>query len=459
MITRKRLRGLTASTAGLAGIALLLAGCAGGGTAGTTTDNSSDEETTDTETSTELSGPVTISFLSPNAENEIAYGEAVIEAFEAANPDITVELEIRPGGADGDNIVKTRLATGEMNEVFQYNSGSLFQALNADQTLVELSNEPWADKVLDSFWPTVSTANGSYGAPYGTAMGGGILYNYNVYEDLGLDIPLTWDEFMANNAAIDAAGVAPVCQTYGDTWTSQLLVLADYHNVEAVEPGFADAYTANQAKYATSDAAKAGFERLQELHEAGYFQEGYASAVFNDGLLAVAAGECAHYPMLTFAVSTIAELAPDQVDNVGFFAQPGDDAATNGLTVWQPNATYIPNTAEGDELIAAKKFVEFMVSDEGLQVYIDTNGQTGPFVIENSPVADDLLPGFADMFPYFEAGAQSTSALEFLSPVKGPSLEQLTVATGTGQYTADEAAQLYDEDVEAQAQQLGLEGW
>ncbi len=51
-----------------------------------------------------------------------------------------------------------------------------------------------------------------------------------------------------------------------------------------------------------------------------------------------------------------------------------------------------------------------------------------------------------------------TPALEFLSPVKGPSLEQISVAVGTGQMTPTDGA-TYDKDVEKQAKQLGLPGW
>ena len=52
-----------------------------------------------------------------------------------------------------------------------------------------------------------------------------------------------------------------------------------------------------------------------------------------------------------------------------------------------------------------------------------------------------------------------TPALEFLSPVKGPALEQITVEVGSGLRSAEDGAKLYDEDVKKQAQQLGLEGW
>ena len=69
-----------------------------------------------------------------------------------------------------------------------------------------------------------------------------------------------------------------------------------------------------------------------------------------------------------------------------------------------------------------------------------------------------MLPAVKDIQAYIDAGT-SAPALEFLSPVKGPALEQITVAVGSGLNTAEEGAALYDQDVEKQAQQLGLPGW
>jgi raffinose/stachyose/melibiose transport system substrate-binding protein len=63
-----------------------------------------------------------------------------------------------------------------------------------------------------------------------------------------------------------------------------------------------------------------------------------------------------------------------------------------------------------------------------------------------------------DMQTYIDAG-NSSLALEFLSPVKGPSLEQICVEVGSGIRKAGAGASLYDEDVKKQAQQLGLAGW
>lgn len=403
---------------------------------------------------------ITLTYLVDESQNTVDTATALAEAFMEQNPNVTIEIETRPGGADGDNIVKTRLATGEMTDIFWYNSGSLLQALNPTQTLVDISDQAFTDNVADAFIPTVSQGDAIFGVPTGTGMGGGILYNKAVYEELGLEVPLTWDEFAANNEVIAEAGIAPVLATFGtgSTWTSQLFVLADYYNVEQAEPGFAERYTNNEAKYADTPAALAGFEYMQQAYELGWFQEDYVTEQFEPGLELLANGDVAHYPMLTFVLSTIAENYPDQVDDIGFFAQPGNDPEANGVTLWMPAGTYIPQTTEGANLEAALDFLGFIASVEGTEVVTEAVAPQGPYLIEGASLPEDVLPAVQDLAAYIERG-DVYPALEFLSPIKGPNLEQLLIAVGTGQMTAQEAAEDYDFDVERQAQQLGLPGW
>jgi raffinose/stachyose/melibiose transport system substrate-binding protein len=398
-----------------------------------------------------------LSVLLDGGSETISMMDALTAAYTAKNPDVTFELENRPGGADGDNMVKTRLATGEAGDIIQYNSGSLFQALKPAETLTDLTDIAGQANVIDSFKPVVTAPDGTVrGIPFGAAMGGGIYYNRKIYEELGLSVPKSWAEFMANNEKVKAAGKVAVAQTYGDTWTSQLFVLADFYNVQAAEPNFAADYTANKAKYATSPAAMAGFQYLEDTFKAGYLNEDFGVAKFDDGVRMVATGEAAHYPMLTFALGNVKQNFPENLNDMGFFAQPGPDAAKNGLTVWMPSALYIPAASENAD--AAKDFLSFVASVEGCQIMMEAVGATGPYLIKDCPLPADVPPAVADMLPYFQSGATSP-ALEFLSPIKGPALEQITVEVGSGIRPAAEAAALYDQDVEKQAKQLGLPNW
>ncbi len=395
--------------------------------------------------------------LDGNAET-IAAMEALTAAYTAANPDVTFSIENRPGGSEGDNLVKTRLATGEAGDIIQYNSGSLFQALKPAQNLADLTDLAAQANVIDSFKSVVTAEDGTIrGIPFGPAMGGGIYYNKKIYAELGLSVPTTWAEFMANNEKIKAAGKVAVAQTYGDTWSSQLFFLSDFYNLQSAVPTFAADYTANKAKFATTPAAVTSFQRLEDVFKAGYLNPDFGVAKFDEGVRMVATGEAAHYPMLTFALGNVKQNYPENLNDVGFFAQPGDDAAKNGLTVWMPAGLYVPAASENQDV--AKDFLSFVASVEGCNLMIGANGATGPYLIKGCELPADVPPAVAEMLPYFQKEGGTAPALEYLSPVKGPALEQITVEVGSGIRPAADAAALYDQDVEKQAKQLGLPNW
>ncbi|WP_439688909.1 ABC transporter substrate-binding protein [Curtobacterium sp. SP.BCp] len=408
--------------------------------------------------SADTGGKVQITYQADNSPATAATAKPLIAAFEKANPDITVKFDTRPQGTDGDNLVKTQLSTGEMADVFNYNSGSLMQALNPDNTLVDLSDQSWAKDVDPQFTKVVSTDEGMYGAPFGTSFGGGVMYNKKVYEKLGLSVPTTWDEFISNSEKIkDAGDVAPIIQTYGDTWTSQLFVLGDFANISAQQSNWASRYTANKESYAKQPAL-AGFQHLADAQEKGLYNEDYASATQANGLKMLAEGTGAQYPMLTNAIATIQQDNPDAVDDIGAFALPAQDAADTRLTIWEPNGLYIPKTSTGDKLAAAKKFIAFANSSEGCGVQNDTGTPGGPYVISTCTLPDSVPPMIGDLQKYLDDG-KASPALEFLSPIKGPNLEKICVQVGSGISSAAVGAKQYDQDVVQQAQQLGIKGW
>ncbi|HEY9592992.1 MAG TPA: ABC transporter substrate-binding protein, partial [Spirochaetia bacterium] len=197
---------------------------------------------------------------------------------------IDVTIDLRPGGSEGDNVVKTRLATGDMDDLSFYNSGSLFQALNPPQNFVDLTDEPFMKDVLDSFKQTVSVDGRVYAIPAQTAMGGGWLYNRKVYAQLGLKVPTTWAQLLANCDRIKRAGKVAVIGSYKDDWTSQLIFLADYYNVQARYPSFAADYTSHKATIAGTPIALRSFEKLQEIYKRGYMNKDLLATTYEQAL-------------------------------------------------------------------------------------------------------------------------------------------------------------------------------
>lgn len=381
--------------------------------------------------------------------------EAVAEAIEK-ELNIETVIDLRPGAPEGDNIVKTRLATGDMADLCFYNSGALFQTLNPSEHFVDLTNEGFIKDLDDSFKEAVSVDGKVYGIPTGSYNAGVWFYNKDIYSELGLEVPHTWTELMENCEKIKQAGKTPVIGGFKDTWTSQMVVLADYYNVSTKYPEFHEDFTNNKAKFATTPAALRGFEKLAEIYEKGYMNDDFNSTSYDMAMQMLAEGEGVHWPMLTFALPVIATNYPDAIDSIGSFGQPGDDAENHGVTLWLPAGIYIYNRSENVD--AAKLWCEYFISQKGIEIMETKIKPTGPYAIKGIEISEDTYEAVKDLIPYIEEG-KTAPALEFLSPLKGPNLPQITQECGSGMITPQEAAEKYDEDVKKQAKQLGIPGW
>jgi raffinose/stachyose/melibiose transport system substrate-binding protein len=366
---------------------------------------------------------------------------------------ITIEAEVRPGGSDGDNIVKTRLASGDMADLCIYNSGSLLAALNPSEYFIDISKESWASRLDDTFVSAVAIEGAAYGIPMASSQAGAILYSKSIYKELGLTVPRTWDEFIANCDAIKAAGKTAILGTFADSWTAQVLYLGDHYNVAAKDPNFAKDFEAGKTKYATSEAGLDSWKKLAAT--TSYYNKDYLATTYDDGCDIMASGEAGHWVMLTQALSNIYELYGDKVKDIGVFGIPGDDPNNQGLTVWMPTAIYgNKNTDKTEDIL---RFMEFYISDEALDAYAGAVLPDGPYCVKGYELPDTAYDAVKnDMQPYFDAGKTMT-ALEFQTPVKGPNCAAISQECAAGLSTAEEAAAAYDADCLKQAVQLGLD--
>ena len=102
------------------------------------------------------SSSVEITYLTTNQDQDVKEAEQLAKDFHAKNPAITVKVETRPGGTEGDNIIKTRLSTGDMVDIFNYNTGSLFNAIAPQKNLLSVNDEPWVKDLDENFKKTVT---------------------------------------------------------------------------------------------------------------------------------------------------------------------------------------------------------------------------------------------------------------------------------------------------------------
>jgi len=368
---------------------------------------------------------------------------------------IRSELEIIPGGAEGDSVVKSRIASGEMPDIIFYNTGALLKSLDPEKNFVDISNEPFVLNLAADFKTSASVNGKLFGIPGQFAQVGGIIYNKKIYKELGLEIPRTWAQFLDNCNKAKAAGYIAVLGTYADSWTAQLPILADFYNVNAILPDFAANYTANKAHYADTPAALKGFQRIADLKD--LMNKDCTTTTFSTGQQIVGEEKAVHYPMLSFYFQGLSSVYPDVVKNdLGIFPQPSDDPNINGFTFWSPAAWFITKSCK--DLESAKAWMAFMTSQEACDAFATAGLISGPSAIKGLTMPSNALVQVSEIQKYIDEG-KSAAALEFLSPIKGPSLPQICVEVGIGMITAEQGAAEYDKDVKKQAQQLDIAGW
>ncbi|MCR5626885.1 MAG: ABC transporter substrate-binding protein [Lachnospiraceae bacterium] len=388
------------------------------------------------------------------AAAEIAENDGTQALLAKATEELGMEFEVEtnPTGSEGDNILKTRCASGDLPDLVDYNSGSLFTALNPKEHFLDLTDEPIAERFDDTFKACVSQEGRLYGAPFTTTQAGAIVYYKPDYEELGLEVPKTWDEFLANCDKLEAAGKTSVYLSAGDTWTTQVLFLGDNYNLATAVPDFAEKFTAGTAKFATTPEAVEGWKKYEDL--VGRYNADASAAKYEDGIEAIATGQATHWFILTQAIASMIQNHPECKDKIGVIGVPGSDASKPGLTVWEPNGWYINKDSANKE--AALAFLDFWTSPENLDIYINTFGANGPSCIKGYTLPESVCPAIReDMQAYFDAG-NTVPALEYQTSVKGATCEQITTSAAMGQISGEEAAAMYDDDCKKSAVQQGL---
>ena len=363
---------------------------------------------------------------------------------------ITIEIEYKVD----DSVLKTRLASGEMTDLLVYNSGALLGALNPSEYFMDLSNEAFVDKYDDTYKASVTVDGVVYGVPFASTQAGAVMYSKPIYEKLGLTVPHTWEEFLANCEAVKAAGETAYISCTAKKSMTQVLFLGDHYNVTAENPDFVSAFEKGEAKYATDPAALKSWKKYEDVLP--YLQEGHTATTYDEACDMLADGQGAHWICLTQALSNIYSLYGEEaVNNIGVFGVPGDDPDNHGLTVWMPNSLYGSlNSEKKDDIL---RFMEFYISDEALNAYAGAILPDGPYCIKGYSLPDNSYDAVKnDMQAYFDAG-KTAVAMEFETAVKGANCSVTTQSLISGLTTGDAAAADYDEDCKLQAVQLGLD--
>ncbi len=343
--------------------------------------------------------------------------QQLINDFEAANPDIKVKWNLFDH--EGYKTAIRNFLTADAPDLANWYAGNrMAPFVNAGQfeDVTDVWDQNGLNDKLKSAAASMTIDGKKWGVPY-TYYQWGIYYNKTVFADNGVEIPKTWDEFLAACAKFKAAGID--CTTTGTKalWPSGGWF--DYMDLRTNGYEFHMDLTAGKIAW-TDPRVKKVFENWAELIKPGYVTANHAALDWQDALPLLAQGKAATYLMGNFAVAPLKDAGMTN-DTLGFFQFP---EITPGIPMAEDAPTdtvHIPSGAKNKE--DAKKFLAFLAQAD---TQTKINAELGQLPVNNqSSVADD---------PFLQDGFKMLS-------------------------NAYALAQFFDRDAPAEMAKVGMEGF
>lgn len=296
----------------------------------------------------------------PEAAN---YFKTVEEAFNSTHDDIHLTIS---SPNDAMAILKTRFIREDYPDIIGIGGDINYSYFVDADILADISEYEGMQDVNEGYLEIAEAlelvpVDGTYILPY-AANAAGVLYNREMFEEHGWQIPETWDEMLALCDEIAAEGILPFYFGFKDIWTC----LAPW-NAMAVELAPSD--TTRQVNKGLTTFSKE-YEELAEKYMAllPYGPDDPFAYNYNDACTAFARGESAMYPIGSYAAPQILSVNPElKMDS---FVMPASDEK-EGRTLNSGIDLGFCVTKDCKNKEAAYEVLNFLYQDDTLQKYID----------------------------------------------------------------------------------------
>jgi len=371
--------------------------------------------------------------------------DKIIPAFEAENPGIKVKFT-PSAPADYNAVLNSKLDAGSAGDIITCRPFDASLALYEAGNLANLNDLPGMtnfSSVAKSGWST-DDGSATYCVPMASVIHG-FIYNKDAFEEVGVEVPTTVDEFFAVLEKFKKDGnYIPMAMGTNDQWEAATM---GYNNIG---PNYWNGEEGRNALIAgdqklTDENWIAPFRQLAKWGP--YLGDGFEAQTYPDSQNIFTLGRAAIYPTGSWEISGFNAQADFEM---GAFNPPVEN---KGDTCYISDHTDIGigMNANTDNPEAAKTFLNWVASSEFSNIF--ANELPGFFPLSNAPVelSDPLAQEFISWRGKCESSIRST--YQILS--RGtPNLENET-------WNASVAVIKGDESPEAAAKRLqkGLAKW
>ena len=311
------------------------------------------------------SGKVEVELVSYKPEAVDVF-EEIAERFNATHEDIHLTID-SPNEAM--TILKTRFIREDYPDIVGIGGDINYSNFLDAELFMDISDLEETGMVKQSYLDIDKELEfipqeGIYALPY-VANTAGMLYNKEMFEEHGWEIPETWDEFLALCEEIKASGMQPLYFGYKDTWTC----LAPWN---ALAVGLTDSDTCNQVNMGNTTFTASYREVAEKMKVLLDYAEPNPYAYgYNDACTAFAREQTAMYPIGSYAIPQIKSVNPTM--NIDSFTFPANEKEEDNVLNSGIDLQFcVMENCKNKE--AAYEVLRFLYEDETIQYYLDNQG-------------------------------------------------------------------------------------
>lgn len=333
----------------------------------------------------------------------------LIAGFEAENPGVTVNAE----STSMDNytdVIKLKVSTGEAPDII-FGGPKVYTDLIAGGVIADLSDEEFVDRISEDALSNVMVDDGVYGIPL-DQMANVVFYNKDIFEELGLEVPTTYSEFIDVCKTLKDNGYAACAAGYQDNISLGANIYTIFYGAPYLKcENYANELMGGEkSAHDYESLAKA----LTEWREIMQYQNEDQKTIDTDRAEQLFAnGESGMIIIGTWGLGAILNYNPD--GNYGGFMFPSEDTAEeNAIPVATDDTWMVASGSDNEDIALA--FCEYMTRPEVNAKWCGTTSQLSAL----KDVTVDTLP----------AAAQDIASIIETSTVSS----WLSVAGMVGQY-------------------------
>lgn len=329
--------------------------------------------------------------ISKSSQDSAFVQQDLLDAFEKETG-IKVNLQLLPAEQTA-TVLQTKLAVDETPDIIQYNLASATTDLNLERNFEILDDEPWVSRLENK---EVLSAYGhvySFHVSQDTGMQG-VVYNKDIFDELGLSIPNNFEEFLAVCEKIKEAGITPVFMPYKDNWAANVwpaAAFADY--ADKNEPDLFEKINANQKKWADVPAFADILQQQYEVYEKGYTNGDLLSDSYDMAVGKFLNKEVAMMFMGDWLIQNVADNDPNM--RLGLFPIPYTQDAKLGASPLG-GQLFIPKKAK--HMAEAKQFLDYVARKDVAQPIVDKQKYVSIFSDVTTPELPEYKQEIVDNY-------------------------------------------------------------